>query len=66
MNQVISEGDRVQVTRIIKGYERGKYNATVLNWTPNGLLKVKNANDGTVKNVSSNNVKKRADKPKTL
>lgn len=62
MKMVISAGDRVRVTRLINGYERGYYAGTVLGWTTTGKLKVK-ADSGPVAVVSSELVKKVADGP---
>ncbi|MVM36202.1 hypothetical protein GO755_39700 [Spirosoma sp. HMF4905] len=58
MNPVISPGDRVSVEKMIKGYSRGYYKATVLSWTRRGNIKVKF--DGTliVKVVQADRVKK--------
>jgi len=64
MKMVISPGDRVRVTRLIKGYERGYYAGTVLVWTDSGKLKIK-ADTGSVTVVSSELVKKVADKSDT-
>lgn len=66
MNAVISEGDRVSVTRFVQGFERGRYKAVVLGWTPTGRIKVKADIGGAVAHVISDHVKKLADKPKTL
>ncbi|GAB4042638.1 hypothetical protein [Spirosoma litoris] len=66
MNAVISEGDRVSVTRFVQGFERGKYKATVLGWVKSGRLKVKADGTGAVTHVRSDHVKKLADKPQTL
>ncbi|AKD54035.1 hypothetical protein [Spirosoma radiotolerans] len=60
MKMVISPGDRVRVTQVLKGYERGYYAGTVLTWTESGKLKIR-ADAGTVAIVSSELVKKIAD-----
>ena len=60
MKMVISTGDRVRVTRVKKGYERGCYAGTVIGWTNGGKLKIK-ADEGAVAIVSSELVKKVAD-----
>lgn len=60
MKMVISAGDRVRVTRIIKGYERGYYKGTVIDWTERGKLRVK-ADSGEVVVISSELVKKMSD-----
>lgn len=62
MKMVISAGDRVRVTWLINGYERGHYAGTVLTWTNSGKLKIK-ADSGSVAVVSSELVKKVADGP---
>ena len=61
MNSVISPGDRVSVEKIVKGYSRGNYKATVLNWTSRGKIKVKFDGSHIVKVVPADQVKKVAD-----
>ncbi len=62
MNPVIAPGDRVLVTPYVRGYARKPYRATVIDWTPRGKLKVKADSAGRVIVVSSENVKKVAEK----
>lgn len=57
---VISPGNRVRVTRLVNGYERGYYAGTALTWTNSGKLKIR-ADSGTIAVVSSELVKKLAD-----
>ena len=59
---VISPEDRVRVTRVVEGYERGYYAGTVIGWTDGGKLKIK-ADTGMIAIVSSELVKKVADGP---
>lgn len=60
MKMVISAGDRVRVTHVVNGYERGHYKGTVVTWTDAGKLKIR-SDAGVVAVVSSELVKKVAD-----
>jgi len=62
MKMVISPGDRVRVTHLVNGYERGHYKGTVVAWTDAGKLKIK-SDAGLIATVSSELVKKVADGP---
>ncbi len=59
-DSVIRPGDRVVVIRMVRGYNRGTYYATVVRWTNGGRITVRSddAREG-VKVVSPDNVKKR-------
>ncbi|GAB3881176.1 hypothetical protein [Spirosoma agri] len=56
---VIKPGDRVSVTKLVKGHVRGTYKATVIHWTDGGKLIVQpDKASESKKTVSADNCKK--------